>query len=157
MANVNLSKLDNHHFPPLPPEKAIEAYKSEKAKPSHERWGGLDGGEAVSDFVQRINVGASLFLEEHGLVRAETDLPIWKKTSSYRHDSRILLVAHAGTSSVSICHMLGFPPTPWEWERLVIGHATVNRLEVFEIGDGMTFGLSQLSGNEHLPKDLRTY
>jgi hypothetical protein len=83
--------------------------------------------------------------------------PIWKKTSSYRHDSRILLVAHAGTSSVSICHMLGFAPTPWEWERLVIGHATVNRLEVFEIGDGMTFGLSQLSGNEHLPHALRTY
>ena len=111
----------------------------------------------MSDFVGRINVGVSLFLEEHGLVRAITDLPIWQKTETFRPDTRILLVAHAGTSSVSICHMLGFPPTPWEWERLVIGHATVNRLELFEIGDGMTFGLSQLSGNEHLPKELRTY
>ena len=66
----------------------------------------------------------------------------------YADAAPLLLRAHAGTSSVSICHMLGFPPTPWEWERLVIGHATVNRLELFEIGDGMTFGLSQLSGND---------
>ncbi len=152
-----LEEIRNPIWHGTPEEKAIEAYKSEKAKPSHERWNGLDGGEAVSDFVGRINVGTSLFLEEHGLVRAETNLPVWKKTSAFRPDIRVLLVAHAGTSSVSICHMLGFPPTPWEWERLVIGHATVNRLEVFEIGDGMTFGLSLLSGNEHLPRDLRTY
>lgn len=152
-----LEEIRNPIWHGTPEEKAVEAYKTEKAKPSHERWGGLEGGEAVLDFVERINVGTSLFLEEHGLMRAETDLPIWKKTASFRPDTRILLVAHAGTSSVSICHMLGFPPTPWEWERLVIGHATVNRLELFEIGDGMTFGLSQLSGNEHLPKELRTY
>jgi probable phosphoglycerate mutase len=152
-----LEEIRNPIWHGTPEEKAIEAYKTEKAKPSHERWNGLDGGEAVSDFVQRINIGVSLFLEEHGLVRADTDLPIWKKTAAFKPDTRILLVAHAGTSSVSICHMLGFPPTPWEWERLVIGHATVNRLELFEIGDGMTFGLSQLSGNEHLPKELRTY
>jgi probable phosphoglycerate mutase len=152
-----LEEIRNPIWHGTPEEKAIEAYKAEKAKPSHERWRGLDGGEAVSDFVQRINVGVSLFLEEHGVVRADTDLPIWKKTEAFQPGRRILLVAHAGTSSVSICHMLGFPPTPWEWERLVIGHATVNRLELFEIGDGMTFGLSQLSGNEHLPKELRTY
>ncbi|MEI6198728.1 MAG: histidine phosphatase family protein [Actinomycetota bacterium] len=152
-----LEEIRNPIWHGTPEEKAIEAYKTEKSKKSHERWGGLDGGEPVRDFVQRINIGASLFLEEHGLVRADTELPIWNKTSAFRADVRILLVAHAGTSSVSICHMLGFPPTPWEWERLVIGHATVNRLEVFEIGDGMTFGLTQLSGNEHLPVDLRTY
>ena len=105
-----LEEIRNPIWHGTPEEKAIEAYKSEKAK-----------------------------------------------TSAFREGIRILLVAHAGTSSVSICHMLGFPPTPWEWERLVIGHATVNRLEVFEIGDGMTFGLSQLSGHEHLPKELRTY
>lgn len=28
MANVNLSELDNHHFPPLPEVKAIEAYSA---------------------------------------------------------------------------------------------------------------------------------
>jgi probable phosphoglycerate mutase len=152
-----LEEIRNPIWHGTPEEKASEAYKSETAKPAHERWGGLEGGEAVSDFVDRINIGVSLFLEEHGLVRADTDLPIWTKTPAFREGVRILLVAHAGTSSISICHMLGFPPTPWEWERLVIGHATVNRLEVFEIGDGMTFGLSQLSGNEHLPTELRTY
>ncbi len=152
-----LEEIRNPIWHGTPEEKAAEAWRNEKAKPSLERWRGLEGGEPVDEFVQRINVGTSLFLEERGLVRAEVALPVWTRLQSFKPESRVLLVAHAGTSSVSICHMLGFPPTPWEWERLVIGHATINRLEVFEIGDGMTFGLSQLSGNEHLPVEMRTY
>jgi len=152
-----LEEIRNPIWHGTPEEKAAEAWRNWANKPSHERWSGLQGGEPVDEFVQRINVGASLFLEERGLVRAEVALPVWTRLQSFKAESRILLVAHAGTSSVSICHMLGFPPTPWEWERLVIGHATINRLEVFEIGDGMTFGLSQLSGNEHLPLEMRTY
>ena len=46
-----LEEIRNPIWHGTPEEKAIEAYKSEKAKPSHERWNGLDGGEAVSDFV----------------------------------------------------------------------------------------------------------
>jgi len=52
---------------------------------------------------------------------------------------------------------LGMPPTPWEWERLVIGHASVSVVETLQLGDGITFGLTQLSGLEHLPVASRTY
>lgn len=152
-----LEEIRNPIWHGTPQERAEAAWKEHKSRSSHERWRGLDGGESVSDFVARINVGASLFLEERGLTRADTDLPVWTTTDSFDAGRRILLVCHAGTGSVAMCHMLGLQPTPWEWERLVIGHATINRLSTMELGDGVTFGLNQLSGNEHLPAHLRTY
>jgi len=152
-----LEEIRNPIWHGTPEEKANEAWKAEKAKVSHERWSGLEGGEAVDAFVARINIGVSLFLEERGIVRSNNSLPVWDTTGEYNKDRRIALVAHAGTGSVAICHMLGLQPTPWEWERLVIGHASINRVGAFPLGDGVTFGLSQLSMNEHLPMHMRTY
>jgi probable phosphoglycerate mutase len=140
-----------------PEERAQEAWKAEKQKNSHDRWLGLDGGENVSDFVNRINEGTSAFLEKQGLVRTDNSLPVWSEAPSYQHGKRIALICHAGTGSVAICHMLGLQPTPWEWERFVIGHATINVVSALKLGDGITFGLRTLSGNDHLPEDLRTY
>ena len=140
-----------------PEERAQEAWKAEKQKASHERWLGLDGGENVTDFVNRINVGTATFLEHQGLQRTDNSLPVWLETSSYQHGKRIALICHAGTGSVALCHMLGLQPTPWEWERFVIGHATVNIINALRLGDGITFGLRTLSGNDHLPEHLRTY
>jgi probable phosphoglycerate mutase len=152
-----LEEIRNPVWHGTPEEKAAEAWRAEKSKRSSDRWSGIDGGESVVSFVDRINVGASLFLEERGIVRADTELPVWETTQSFREDATILLIAHAGTNSVTICHLLGLTPTPWEWERLVIGHASISVVETFQLGDGITFGLSQLSGVEHLPISLRTY
>ena len=66
-------------------------------------------------------------------------------------------MAHAGTNSVALCHLLGLAPTPWEWERFVIGHASVSTVRMLGLGDGVTFSVAKLSDNEHLPVDLRTY
>ena len=70
--------------------------------------------------------------------------------------ARIALIAHAGTNSVTICHLLGLEPTPWEWDRFVLGHASISRLEAIPLGDGYTFSLTKLSDVEHLSGDLRT-
>lgn len=140
-----------------PEERAQAAWKAEKQKASHDRWSGLEGGENVNDFVNRINDGTSQFLRECGLERSDKSLPVWHESSSYQHGRRIALVCHAGTGSVAICHMLGLQPTPWEWERFVIGHATINIVSALKLGDGITFGLSLLSGNDHLEPQLRTY
>lgn len=136
-----------------PQEKAAEAYKAQRAKDSHMRWDGLDGGEAVSDFVERIHTGCTGFLERHGVTRKDNDLPVWTMENP---DQKIAFVAHGGTNSVVLCHLLGLTATPWEWERFVIGHATVSRIQSFELGDGHTFGLTRLSGDEHLPATMRT-
>ena len=152
-----LEEIRNPIWHGTPVEKAAEAWREMKRLPSADRWAGLEGGETVTDFVQRINIGCSLFLEERGIRRADTDLPVWTLHESFSRHRKICLVAHAGTGSVSLCHMLGLQPTPWEWERFVIGHASVSRVQLFEIGDGATFSMVRLSDNEHLPEALRTY
>lgn len=152
-----LEEIRNPIWQGTPADRAEAAWRAERQKMSHERWSGIDGGEAVSDFVNRINVGCSLFLEERGVTRADTDLPVWHETGDHLDDARILLVAHAGTNSVAICHMLGLAPTPWEWERLVIGHATISRVRTVALGDGLTFALTRLSDSEHLPEEMRTF
>ena len=71
-------------------------------------------------------------------------------------ERRILLVAHAGTNTIVICHLLGLVPVPWEWDRFILGHASVTRVEALPTGEGYAFGLSRLSDVEHLAADLRT-
>jgi 2,3-bisphosphoglycerate-dependent phosphoglycerate mutase len=148
-----LEEIRNPVWHGTPADKAEEAYREQRAKPSLERWQGLPGGEPVRDFVQRIRNGADLFLQERGIRRTDADLPVWRLEGPGR---RILLVAHAGTNSVTICHLLGLAPVPWEWDRFVLGHASVTRIEALALGDGHTFSLSRLSDLEHLPADLRT-
>lgn len=152
-----LEEIRNPIWHGTPQEKAEEAWRAQRLKPAHEQWNGIDGGEAVTDFVARINVGTSLFLEERGISRANSDLPIWQTNGDYDEERKVALVCHAGTGSVAICHMLGLQPTPWEWERLVIGHATINRIKTLRVGDAITFGLTMLSGNDHLAPELRTF
>lgn len=152
-----LEEIRNPIWHGTPQEKAEAAWSAEKSKASHERWSGVEGGEAVSDFVTRINEGIGGFLASRGIVRASSDLPVWETNGQFDDNRKIALICHAGTGSVSLCHMLGFPVTPWEWERLVIGHATINRISTLQLADGITFGLTQLSGNHHLDPDMRTY
>jgi probable phosphoglycerate mutase len=136
-----------------PAEKAEEAFKADRAKPSHERWSGLPGGEDVRSFVARIREGVGLFLSERGILPTGGELPVWSVREPGR---RILLIAHAGTNAVAVCHLLGLQPVPWEWERFVLGHASITRLEALELGDGYTFSLTRLSDVEHLPPADRT-
>ena len=152
-----LEEIRNPIWHGTPQEKAEAAWSAEKSKASHERGAGVEGGEAVSDFVTRINEGIGGFLASRGIVRASSDLPVWETNGQFDDNRKIALICHAGTGSVSLCHMLGFPVTPWEWERLVIGHATINRISTLQLADGITFGLTQLSGNHHLDPDMRTY
>lgn len=152
-----LEEIRNPIWHGTPQERAEAAWKAEKEKVSHDRWLGIEGGEPVVDFVDRINNGVSLFLAERGVTRSDKELPVWETNENYVDSKKIALICHAGTGSVSLCHMLGFPATPWEWERLVIGHATINRISTLQLADGVTFGLTQLSGNHHLSVEMRTY
>lgn len=136
-----------------PQEKAQAAYDELRARPVDDRWDGLHGGESIREFTQRIRTGGDDFFADRGMQRSSHDLPIWQIDEPGR---RIALVAHAGTNSVSIAHLLGMQPTPWEWDRFVIGHTSVSRLEALELHDGFTFSLSKLSDVEHLDAVQRT-
>ncbi len=148
-----LEEIRNPLWHGTPQERADEAYRQDRARNSHERWDGLVGGEPPREFVERIHTGCMAFLTERGVTRIESELSMWNITDPPR---KIALVAHAGTNSVVICHVLGIAPTPWEWERFVIGHATVSRLEAMKMGDGHSFSLTSLSDDEYLPRTDRT-
>ncbi|TFH15496.1 MAG: histidine phosphatase family protein [Acidimicrobiales bacterium] len=136
-----------------PAEKAAEAYAELKGRKAEDRWHGLRGGESMRDFVVRIRAGATTFLADRGVVRSEMDLPVWQIREP---GARIALVAHAGTNSVTIGHLLGLDPVPWEWDRFVLGHTSISRIEAMQLDDGFTFGLSKLSDVEHLVREQRT-
>jgi probable phosphoglycerate mutase len=138
-----------------PREKADFAFAEERRRPSHERWQGLAelGGEPNRDFIERIRTGCSRFLLDRGVEQLPGELPVWRIAMP---DVRICLVAHAGTNSAVISYLLGLQPTPWEWDRFVLGHASITRLEALELGDGYTFALSRLGDVEHLALDDRT-
>jgi probable phosphoglycerate mutase len=136
-----------------PAERAAEAYRELRDRAPAERWRGLTGGEDIREFVDRIRLGVEKFLQERGVHRLEGELPVWHIAEPGR---RIALVAHAGTDTIVICHLLGLPPTPWEWERMVLRHASISRLEAIPCGDAFTFSLTALSDVEHLPQADRT-
>ena len=136
-----------------PAELSKEAYRAQVRRPPHEQWEGLPGGEPVRDFVARVRTGGAAFFAEHGVTPAPGDLPVWHVAEP---DRKILLVAHAGTNSVIINFLLGLPSVPWEWERFVIHHASVSRLEAYRVGDARTFTLTDLSDVRHLPPAMHT-
>jgi 2,3-bisphosphoglycerate-dependent phosphoglycerate mutase len=136
-----------------PAEKAQQAYAELNGRTVGERWNGLVGGESIREFTDRIHVGAQEFLRRRGVVRIEHELPIWSPGDIGK---RIALVAHAGTNSITIGHLLGLDPTPWEWDRFVLGHASVSRIEALPVKDGWTFSLTALSNAEHIPAERRS-
>jgi probable phosphoglycerate mutase len=95
-----------------PSEVTIKAYRQELKRNAADRWHGLEGGEPVRDFVARIHAGATEFLANRGIHRIEGELPLWHIEEP---GEKIAFVAHAGTNSVLVCHLLGLSATPWEW------------------------------------------
>jgi probable phosphoglycerate mutase len=148
-----LQEIGDPNWHGTPYSVAQEAYKELLARPSLERWTGLEGGESVRDFADRIAAGADGFMAARGGVRVPGDLPVWTLD---RPDQRIAIVAHAGTNSMTVGHLLGVEPVPWQWERFQLNHTSITRLETFELGDGYAFGMSALGNSEHLALDDRS-
>jgi 2,3-bisphosphoglycerate-dependent phosphoglycerate mutase len=149
-----LEEIREPNWHGTPAELARTAYEEERARPSEDRWHGLQGGgEPPREFVERVRSGATEFFGARGMYRAKQTLPIWHLDQP---DLRVAVVAHAGTNGVLLCHLLGLDPVPWEWDRFVTHHASITRLESFQMGDGHTFALTRLSDLEHLPVDART-
>jgi broad specificity phosphatase PhoE len=148
-----LREIGDPNWHGTPYSLAQDAYRELLARPSLERWSGLEGGESVREFADRIIDGVDGFMAARGGVRTGGELPVWQLD---KPDQRIALVAHAGTNSMAIGHLLGVDPVPWQWERFQLNHTSITRLQTFELGDGHAFGLSTLGNSEHLAADDRT-
>ena len=153
------------HWDGSPIENLREVWIANRRSSREERWGSLDGGESTRDFYDRVTTGLEAALAERG-VRRHPDDPdhLWEVEGadddpdgwpSFTPSMRIVVVAHAGTDSVILSHLLGVEPQPWEWDRFWSQHASVTTLRTIPVATGHIFSLRGFSDVAHLdPADV---
>ncbi|GAA4514670.1 hypothetical protein GCM10023191_083530 [Actinoallomurus oryzae] len=139
-----------------PPELAARALADARTLPAEERWNAFEeSGEGIRSFTDRVRSGLRRFLA--GLdVRPVTDggPALWEMDGVER---QILMVAHAGSISTVLSMLLGFEPTPWEWERFQIAHCSITRLITIPVGTRYAFSVECLGYMEYIPEHLRSW
>lgn len=136
----------------IPADEVDRIFREQRAQPRDAWWDGIDGGESFRDFHARVTDGLTLELGERGFERDDDGL--WHLPAD--RPDRLLMVAHAGTNSVVLGHLLGLEPEPWEWERFALDHASVTVLRTTPIAGAHIFSLSSFSDVGHLPSELVT-
>lgn len=133
-----------------PAESFYDLFNEHNLSPRERLWEGIPGGEPVVDFHRRVVTGLQETLASHGLARVDPHDPhLWDQAAS----KRILWVAHGGTNAVSIGHLLGAEPTPWEWSRFDSAHTAVAVLRTVRISTAHAFGLHAFGDISHLAVD----
>ena len=118
-------------------------------RPLNEHWEGWPDAENFHDFHQRVTAAVSNILERHACTsRQEHDFTVWnlpeKKPS-------IAIVAHGGTNTVILTHLLDIRPVPWEWLRFETGLAAFSILQSRPIGpEGHVWSLQNFNREDHL-------
>jgi broad specificity phosphatase PhoE len=148
-----LAEITAPRFDGTPVEQVERVFAESKGRPIAEQWDGIPGGESFTDFHKRVTTGIEQLLSVHGATPSEVDQGLWQLDGG---GERIVVVAHAGTNSVALGHLLGISPVPWEWERFVSYHASVTTIEPLPVGGAQAFSLHRFADVEHLPQDLRT-
>lgn len=133
-----------------PSEEVDRIFRDQRTRPRDAWWEGIAGGESFRDFHARVTDGLTLELEERGIERDDDRL--WHLPDDA--PQRLLMVAHAGTNSVVLGHLLGLDPEPWEWERFASDHASVTVLRTVPIAGQRIFSLQTFSDVSHLPREL---
>ncbi|MCC5949267.1 MAG: histidine phosphatase family protein [Nitriliruptoraceae bacterium] len=136
----------------IPSEEVDRVFQEQRERPRDAWWDGIEGGESFRDFHARVTDGLTLELNERGFRRDDDGL--WHLPDDA--PDRLLMVAHAGTNSVVLGHLLGLEPEPWEWERFALDHASITVLRTTPIAGAHIFSLSSFSDVAHLPSDLVT-
>lgn len=136
-----------------PIEVVQEAFTQQRDMRREQWWDGLPGAETMHDFHHRVCSGAEAALatlgvtttDEHGLWQVDDDAP-----------ERVVAVAHGGTNSTLVAHLLGVEKEPWDWERFRMGHASVAVLTTTPLAGAAIWSLRGLGDAGHLPRPDRT-
>lgn len=134
-------------------EAVIEIFRTTRHRSPEEWWDGLPGGESFRDFHDRITTALDRLLEARGITRDKDDPSLWNVTSDIE---RIVVVAHGGTNSVSLAHLMGSPPSPWAWEKYVLFHASFARIKFIPLAGAHVPSLRTFNDQEHIPLEFRS-
>jgi broad specificity phosphatase PhoE len=123
----------------------VDAYFLAAAKrPFREHWEGFPGGEPFRAFHTRVSGAIGTLLAPYGVRSQIIDgFPAWSAPARAQ-TLRIGVVAHGGTNSVILAHLLGIPPVPWEWIRFETPLAAYSVVALRAINDqGYIWSLQQ--------------
>lgn len=150
----DLTEIKRPDWDGVPEEKVMQIFSEARDRDPDQWWDGLDGGESFGDFHHRITTTMLDVLNQRGITQDSRGRPhLWHVDSQAK---RIVIVAHGGTNAVALGWLLGLEPTPWEWERFVLGHCSMARVRAIPLAGGHVFSLRTFNDVEHLPRHLRT-
>ena len=140
-----------------PIEQIQEAFAALAPRPREQWWEGHEGGESLRAFHERVTTGLRALLGDLGVTPAADGLWDVAGPAADGTVDRIVAVAHGGTNSAIISHLLGAAPEPWEWDRFAMGHASVAVLATTAMAGHHIWSLRALGDANHLPLDDRTF
>ena len=137
----------------LPTSKVRELIAGTRDWSLDRQWESFDGGETAREFVSRVRESFAEFLIGLGVTPVDHELAVWDGADQ---NTDVLLVGHKGSLATIIAYLLGLPPSPWEWDRFVLGHASLTVLSTARISRHSVFSVRQLGDQEHLAMSSRT-
>ena len=132
-----------------PLEEVDRFFTAMRLRDLPEWWDGL-GAESFRHFHERVTTGLDeLLAERHGAL-APGDrgaYPLWHVPPE---PQRLLMVAHGGSISVSLAHLLGIQGVPWETERFQLGFTGVCLTRTRPVAGGSVWSLASFNARGHL-------
>lgn len=120
-------------------------------RPLQEHWEGWPDAESFRDFHERVTGAVDALLAEQGWTPRrddQHDFTQWDLDGEPRH---IVVVAHGGTNSVALTHLLDVRPVPWEWLRFESELAAFSRVQARPLGPrGYVWSLQDFGEVGHL-------
>jgi probable phosphoglycerate mutase len=131
-------------------QEEVDRYFQEGSKrPLSEHWDGWPGAETFHDFHARVTQALVDVLARHGIRPArEHDFTVWQVPDPA---PSIVVVAHGGTNSVLLTHLLDIRPVPWEWLRFESQLCAYSVAEARPLGErGFVWSLQNFNEVDHL-------
>lgn len=124
-------------------------FQAASRRPLAEHWQGWPGAETFHGFHARVTKALEQLLAAHGVHGArEHDFTVW---SAPEPPVSIVIVAHGGTNSVLLTHLLDVRPVPWEWLRFESQLGAYSVAEARPLGErGAVWSLQNFNEVDHL-------
>jgi probable phosphoglycerate mutase len=118
-------------------------------RPLAEHWQGWPGAETFHEFHGRVTGAVTDVLGRHGCRPEKShDFTVWHIPPS---TPNLVLVAHGGTNSVALAHLLDVRPVPWEWMRFESELAAFSIVHARPIGpEGCVWSLQNFNETDQL-------